>query len=160
MTVQLFINIGYNLSNPILQIMPGLEYCSNHSTMKAITAEVESHPSVFNALQGRMMMILSTASLPFATHLEPATDFSVLFVLQKAKLSAEEIAHLFQSYPVVQCCAKCLSRDKHLLQCIGCGVNSYCSQSCQGEHRTEHGKYCAMLKALVQSGHRPNFYIP
>ena len=128
--------------------------------MKAITAEVENHPSVFNSLQGRLMVILSAASLPFTAHLGMLPDFAILFVLQKAKLSAEEIARLFQSYPVVQCCAKCLSRDKHLLQCIGCGVISYCSQSCQGEHRTEHEKYCAMLKALVQSGHCPNVYTP
>ena len=129
--------------------------------MKAIAAEVERHPHFMDFI-GTRVMILSVASLPFITTMGLSTvTFPVLIVLQKAKLFTEvDIACLFKSYPVIQCCAKCLSRYIPLQQCSGCGVVGYCSQACQRQHRTEHGKYCTMLKALAQSGHHPRDMTP
>ena len=128
--------------------MPGYEYLNNNTAMKAIMRDVKHHPSILYGLELHMMVIISVASLPFATGFFSHTDFSVLFLLQTAELSAEDISTLLQGYQVVRCCAKCFSRSETLSPCRGCGMATYCSQSCQRDHHAAHERYCKMLYVL------------
>ena len=123
-----------------LQNASGFEFLRDHPAMKAIVDEVKCHPSILHASRPEeMRAILRVDSVPFATKYHPQTDFCVLFLSQRARLSAEDFCSLMLSYEVVRCCAQCFSFVETLRPCRGCGMVRYCSQSCHDEHRPEHG---------------------